>query len=48
MGNCKSLQCSAAKGKDLVKPHIKLGKPLTILLSGANSGVEFMDAWAQE
>ena len=48
MGNRKSLRCSAAKGKYLVKPHVKLGKPLTILLSEANFGVEIMDARAQE
>ena len=48
MGKCKSLRCSAAKGKDPVKPHVKLGKPLTFLLSGANFGVEIMDARAQE
>ena len=48
MGNRKSLRCSAVKGKDPVKPHVKLGKPLTILLSGANFGVEIMDARAQE
>ena len=48
MGKCKSLRCSAAKGKDLVKPHVKPGKPLMFLLSGANFGVEIMDARAQE
>ena len=48
MGNCKSLRCSAAKGKDPVKPHVKLGKPVTFLLPGANFGVEIMDAQAQE
>ena len=25
MGNRKSIRCSAAKGKDPVKPHVKLG-----------------------
>ena len=44
----KSLRYSAAKGKDLVKDHVKLGKPLTILLSAANFGVGIMDARAQE
>ena len=48
MGNRKSLRCSAAKGKDLVKPHVKLGKRLTILLSRANFGVEIMDSRAQK
>ena len=48
IGNCKFLRCLAAKGIDPVKPHFKLGKPLTILLSGANFGVEIMDALAQE
>ena len=48
MGNRKSLRCSAVKDKDPVKPHVKLGKPLTILLSGANFGVEIIDARAQE
>ena len=48
MGNCKSLRCSAAKDKDPVKPYVKLGKPLTFLMSGANFGVEIMDARAQE
>ena len=48
MGKCKSLRRSAAKGKDPVKPHVKLGKPLTFLLSGANFRVEIMDARAQE
>ena len=48
MGNRKSLQCSAAKGKDPVKAHVKLGKSLAILLSGANVGVEIMDVRAQE
>ena len=48
MGKSKSLRCSAAKGKDPVKSNIKLGKPLTFLLSGANFGVEIMDARAQE
>ena len=47
MGNRKSFRCSAAKVKDPVKPLVKLGKPLTILLSGANFGVEIMDARAQ-
>ena len=48
MGKCKSLRCSAVKGKDPVKPHVKLEKPLTFLLSEANFGVEIMDARAQE
>ena len=48
MGNRKSLRCSTAKGKDPVKPHVNLGKPITILLSGANVGVEIMDVQAQE
>ena len=48
MGNRKSLRFSAAKAKDPVKPHVVLGKPLTILLSGANFGVEIVDARAQE
>ena len=48
MGKCKSLRCSAVKGKDPVKPHVKLGKPLTFLLSEANFGVEIMHARAQE
>ena len=48
MGKCKSLRCSAAKGKEPVKPHVKLRKPLTFLLSGANFGVEIMGARAQE
>ena len=48
MGKCKSLWCSAAKGKDPVKPHVKLGNPLKFLLSGANFGVKIMDARAQE
>ena len=48
MGKCKYLRCSAAKGKDPVKPPVKLGKPLTFLLPGANFGVEIMDARAQE
>ena len=48
MGKGDSLRCSAAKGKDTVKPYVKLGKPLTFLLSGANFGVEIMDARAQE
>ena len=48
IGKGKSLRCSAAKCKDLVKPHVKLGKPLTFLLSGANFGVEIMGARAQE
>ena len=48
MGNSKSLRCPAAKGKDPVKPHVKLGKPLTILLYGANFGVEIMESRAQE
>ena len=48
MGKGKSLRCSAAKGKDPVKPHVKMRKPLTFLLSGANSGVEIMDTRAQE
>ena len=48
MGKGKSLRCSAVKGKDPVKAHVKLGKPLTFLLSGANFGVEIMDARAQE
>ena len=39
MGKCKFLRCSAAKGKDPMKPHVKLGKPLMFLLSGANFGV---------
>ena len=38
---------SAAKGKDPVKPHVKLGKPLTFLLSGANDS-KIMEARAQE
>ena len=46
MGNLKCLWCSAVTGKDPVKPHVKLGIPLTTLLSGANFGVEIMDAWA--
>ena len=48
MGKYKSLRCSAAKGKDPVKPHVKLGKPLTFLLSGANFGVEIYSAWYQD
>ena len=48
MGKCKSLRCSDAKGKDPVKPHVKLGKFLTSLLSRANFGVEIMYARAQE
>ena len=48
MGKCKYLRCLAAKGKVPVKPHVKLGKPLTFLPSGANFGVEIMDARAQE
>ena len=48
MGKCKSLRYSTAKGKDPVKPHVKVGKPLTFLLSGANFGVEIMDVRAQE
>ena len=48
MGKGKSLQCLTAKGKDPVKPPVKLGKPLTFLLSEANFGVEIMDARAQE
>ena len=47
-GKCKSLRYSAAKGKDPVKPHVKLEKPLTFLLPGANFGVEIMEARAQE
>ena len=48
MGNSKSLRFLAAEGKDFEKPHVELGKPLTILLSGGNFGVEIMDARAQE
>ena len=32
-----------AKGKDPVKPHVKLGEPLTLPLPGANVGVETLD-----
>ena len=48
MDKCKTLRCSAVKGKDSVKPHVELGEPLTFLLSGASFGVEIMDAQAQE